>query len=221
MINDILRIVAPHHCYGCLKTGHVVCQNCKYDIIDESFDACLVCARPANEGVCVQCKTSYQKAWCVGDRADTLERVINAMKFERVIDGTKVLGSLLDARLPQLPENTIIVPVPTVTKHIRQRGYDHTLLIARELAKRRNLIAMQLVTRTTDESQRGRTKSERFKQAKAAFVCDQTLTQVPYLVIDDVVTTNATLRYVAQALVDAGAETVWVGVGARQALNKG
>jgi predicted amidophosphoribosyltransferase len=41
-----------------------------------------------------------------------------------------------------------------------------------------------------------------------------------YLLIDDVVTTNATLRYAADALMTAGAKTVWVGVAARQPLDK-
>lgn len=220
MINRLLATIAPHYCYGCQKAGAVLCDNCKYDIIDEGFSACLVCAKPTNEGICAVCKTSYQKAWCVGDRQGVLERVINAMKFDRVKDGAGTLASLLDACLPILPAETIIVPVPTVQAHIRQRGYDHTLLIARELGKRRNLAVKSFIERTNNNTQRGRTKSERFKQAKSSFECRQTLPQVPYLLIDDVVTTNATLRYAAQALRDSGADTVWVGVVARQGLDK-
>ncbi len=220
MIDRMLRIVAPHHCYGCHKTGYILCINCKYDIIDERSEACLVCAKPSAAGICNVCKTTYQKAWCVGDRTDALERVINAMKFDRVKAAAAVLASLLDDSLPVLPPNTVVVPVPTVRRHIRQRGYDHTLLIAKEFAKLRQLKVKTVLTRADSNTQRGNNKKQRFEQAQTAFICRQALEDVPYLLIDDVVTTNATVRYGAKALANSGAKDVWVGVVARQELKK-
>lgn len=222
MLDRLLEIIAPHYCYGCQKTGYVLCSDCKYDISDESVDACLVCLAPTLAGICALCRTSYEKAWFVGDRSGVLERTIDAYKFERVKSAATTLAFLLDARLPVLPPDTVIVPVPTVQAHIRQRGYDHTLLVARELSKLRGLRTTQVIKRRSNGVQRGLNKKDRFKQAKSAFYCDALPdTSCPYLVIDDVVTTNATLRYAAQALVDVGAETVWAGVVARQELKKG
>lgn len=221
MINRLLQIVAPHHCYGCGKIGPLLCANCKYNIVDEPFEACIVCAMPSPVGICGQCQSSYAAAWCVGERADALKDIINGLKFERVKDGAKVLGGLMSARLPDLPSETIIVPVPTVSAHIRQRGYDQTLLISRAFARERNLVLKQLLRRTNKHTQRGQTKRARFEQAKSAFECRTTLdTTIPYLLVDDVVTTNATVRFGAQALIDAGAQTVWVAVAARQPLDK-
>lgn len=59
------------------------------------------------------------------------------------------------------------------------------------------------------------------EQAKGAFTCKASLdTDVPYLLIDDIVTTNSTLRYAAQALKGGGASQVWVAVVAHQPLDK-
>jgi ComF family protein len=147
--------------------------------------------------------------------------VIDGLKFRHVKDAATSLAELLDMVLPVLPPNTVLVPVPTLPSHIRSRGYDHTLLIVRALAKRRGVAYRQLLSRKYHDAQRGKSKKERFKQAQSAYTCNVSLeSDVPYLLIDDVVTTNATLRYAADALRTAGAEHVWVGVLARQPLDK-
>ncbi len=221
MLDSTLEFVAPHHCYGCSKIGTVLCANCKYNIIDDVFSGCIVCTRPSIAGICNHCQSTYENAWCVGDREGVLEKLINAYKFERVKRASVELGILLDASLPVLPPETIVVPVPTVRSHVRMRGYDHALLLAREFAKRRKLQASPLVKRSNKTSQRGLDKKERMKEAKQAFYCDKALDpSVPYLVVDDVVTTNATLRYASGALCDAGADVVWAAVIARQPLDK-
>lgn len=221
MLNKLLNIVAPHYCYGCHKTGVPLCDNCKYDIIDEAFDACIVCASPSSVGICAECRTSYQKAWFVGDRSGVLEATIDALKFERVKSAADSLASLLDNRLPVLPTDTVIVPIPTLPSHIRRRGYDQTLLIAKRLATYRKLQCDQVLERRMHNVQRGANKKERFKQAERAFGVRRKIDpNVPYVLIDDVVTTNATVRFGAQALLDAGAKTVWVTAIARQPLDK-
>lgn len=221
MIDRLLEFVAPHHCFGCGKIGTVLCENCKYNIVDEAFSGCIVCTRPSFAGICNRCKTTYEKAWCVDDREGVLERLIDAYKFERVKRASIELGGLLDAVLPVLPPETIVVPVPTVGSHIRQRGYDHALLIAKEFAKLRKLTVKPLVERSGTTSQRGLNKRERMNEAERAFHCRLKLNRdVPYLVVDDVVTTNATLRYAAGALCNAGAKNVWAAVIARQPLDK-
>lgn len=221
MIDRLLEFVAPHHCFGCGKIGTVLCANCKYNIVDEAFSGCIVCTRPSAAGICNRCKTTYEKAWCVGDREGVLERLINAYKFDRVRRASATLGALLDETLPVLPAHTVVVPVPTVRSHIRVRGYDHAYLVAREFAKRRKLRLKPHVSRSASTSQRGLNKPERMKEAKLAFYCSDKLdATTPYLVVDDVVTTNATLRYAAGVLHDAGATTIWAAVIARQPLDK-
>jgi predicted amidophosphoribosyltransferase len=113
-----------------------------------------------------------------------------------------------------------VVPVPTISPHIRERGYDHTLLIARHVARRRKLRLTPLLARQTNTMQRGASKSVRQKQAAQAFMLnglvDPTLT---YLLLDDIVTTGATLDAAAKMLKAAGAKHVWVAAVAYQTLD--
>lgn len=221
MFDRLLKIVAPHHCFECGKSGSLLCPNCKYDIVNDGYVGCIVCTKPAIEGICADCRTSYNKAWCVGDRTGSLLQLIDAYKFERAKAASRDLADLLDGTLPILPTNTVVVAVPTVRNHIRVRGYDHALLLARLFASKRKLRVGTLLEHRGTSSQRGLNKKQRHKLAAQSYVCKKVLdSSVPYLLIDDVVTTNATLRYAAQALRDAGATEVWVAVIARQPLDK-
>lgn len=223
MIDTFLQIVAPHHCYGCGIAGLLLCDNCKYNIVDERFPACVVCQRPhARHGVCHSCKTSYERAWVVSERSDEVEQLLNGYKFMRQKSGAKVCVELLESILPVFSGMDItVVPVPTISTHIRRRGYDHTVLIAKNLARRRKLPYSAVLSRQTDSVQLGSSKRERFENAKHAFrVTKQLDPDVIYLVIDDVVTTGATLQFAAEALRKAGASNVWVAAIARQPLDK-
>ena len=221
MLDKMLSFIAPHHCCNCGKVGSLLCDSCRYNIVSEPETVCLTCGGPAGErGICRSCRVPYDRAWHVGKRADALQRLIGLYKFERVRDGYRVLGDLLIATLPQLPPETVVVPVPTVTSHIRQRGYDHTLLIARYVAKRRELRLGRSLERVTSTTQRHATAKERETQAKQAFSAVGEITpDVPYLLVDDVITTGATLKYAAKTLKDAGAMQVWVAIIARQTLD--
>jgi ComF family protein len=149
-----------------------------------------------------------------------LQRLIGDFKFQNMRAAHYPLATLLHERLDQLPENTVVVPIPTVSNHIRERGYDHTLLIAKQVAKVRHIRLQQALTRIGTTKQRGASRKQRLLQAQTAFTVTVPIdANTPYLLIDDVVTTGATMAYAAKALRDAGAEQVWVAVIARQPLD--
>lgn len=221
MIDHLLSYVAPHLCSSCGEIGGILCDSCKYDIVQDESLYCVACGRGVSmNGVCRQCRVPYVKAWCVGMHADSLRRLIKQYKFDYAKAAAPVLAELLLARVSQLPSNTVIVPLPTVAAHIRQRGYDHVSLIAKQFAKRRRLKLRSVIERVGSDRQRGANRSERTAQAKKAFRVSGTLDpSVPYLLIDDVVTTGASLKYATLALQAAGAREIWVAVIARQPLD--
>lgn len=100
--------------------------------------------------------------------------------------------------------------VPTVPSHIRQRGYDHAGLLAKHLARVRQLPYASLLVRKTTDRQVGATRRQRHAQAIAAFGV-KTGAPIPraVLLFDDVITTGSTIEAAARQLKNAGVETVY------------
>jgi len=162
----------------------------------------------------------YEKAWYVGRREDVLQQLIDVYKFKQARSAYRDLAELLSQTLPDLPKDTVIVPIPTISSHIRARGYDHMLLIAKHLARKRGLRCQSALYRKTNTKQRQASASQRIAQAEKTFgVRSVVKPDVPYLVLDDVYTTGATVKYASKVLLEAGAKCVWVAVIARQILD--
>lgn len=217
MIDDILSHIAPHLCCGCGKLGTLLCDDCKYNIMESHFDACIACGGLAGaRGICGDCRVPYSRGWCVGERTGELRKLIDRYKFEYARAAYRPLSDLLLEHIDQLPPATVVVPVPTIASHVRQRGYDHMYLIARRFARKRKLQIQPLVQRATTTKQRDADRLRRIAQAKQAFRVIRKLDQAtPYLLIDDITTTGSTLMYAARAMREAGASEVWVATIAR------
>lgn len=218
----LVNLLAPHYCCSCGEIGAVLCERCKYDIVSEPYSACILChnvAKPT-ESLCNNCSAAFSHAWAVGSRIDVLKKVIDNYKFERARAAYAVFAELFDATLPNLPPDIVVVPIPTIAKHMRARGYDHMRLVAREFARVRKLAYSPCLYRRTSTMQRGASRGMRREQAKVAFAVREVRQGARYLIIDDVSTTGATLEYASRALLQAGAKEVWVTVLATQPLEK-
>ena len=221
MIDTILSFLAPHHCYGCSKIGKVICDNCKYNITNEPFDGCIGCGGPVlRQGVCGSCHLPYARAWAADTYHGPLGEAIKGMKFGSVREAASVLGEILAATLPAVPPQTVVVPIPTVRSHVRQRGFDHTKLIATAMAHHLGVATADVIQRVGHAAQRGATARQRQVQAKAAFRVEGALDPDGiYLVVDDVVTTGATIRQAGLQLQRAGAKELWVATLTRDTLD--
>jgi len=219
MAISLFNMLAPHYCCSCGEIGRIICDNCKNNISLQVSQRCLICMRIIrnSSGLCRRCQSRapFKNAWYVGERSGALKLLIGAYKFERVGSAYRDIVDLLDKHVPELPAETIVVPVPTITSHVRQRGFDHAARLAKELARRRKLSYLSVLHRQTSVVQHTATRNERWQQAKQAFVCDS-LDAANCLLIDDIYTTGATLHHAAEALLDGGAEAVSVAVVARQ-----
>ena len=220
MIDVLLSMIAPHPCCSCGELGGVLCENCKYDIVDEPFLLCVACGKNvAATGVCINCSVPYARAWCGGVREGKLQRLVGLYKFQNAYAARTDIADVLDARIDMLPSHTVVVPVPTIPSHVRMRGYDHMLEVAKLFANRRGLKMETVLVRSGISKQRGANSAARDAQAKRAFAVNGTVDFVPHLLLDDVVTTGATVRYASKALMDAGASEVWLGIVCRQSID--
>lgn len=220
MIERVLQFAAPHPCFGCGKVGSLLCPYCKYDIVHEPFLGCILCGVPCALGICWKHESPIEAAFTVGAREGVLKELIDGFKFERMKSAAEPLAELLDVKLPYLPKDVLIVPIPTVRSHVRTRGYDQVGLLAQYLCARTGYVFTDVLLRTSSATQHVATRRQRELQAQHAFDLREGVHLEGRLavLVDDIVTTGATLSAAARVLHDAGAR-VWVVTLAYQPLD--
>ena len=100
--------------------------------------------------------------------------------------------------------------VPLSRRRLRERGYDQAKLLAEEVARQMNLPCEKLLVKTKNNRRQSNTGSnrERFENVKGVYRCCAEPAGKRILLIDDIVTTGATLSEAAGVLLDAGAKSV-------------
>lgn len=222
MIEKLIELLAPHQCIVCGLNNNVVCANClalKFGGIDS---VCVICSGiTENYKTCSKCHDSALERVYVAAEYQSAAKLIKKFKFERLKAAHTTLANVLDQIVSYLPSGTLVVPVPTAYNHIRQRGYDHSLLIACAFAKQRKLAIVTPLFRLKDLRQIGSSKAERSEQAKSSIAIKNfDFAGKKVLLIDDVCTTGATLSACAKLLRRAGAGKVDAAVIAWQPPNK-
>jgi ComF family protein len=131
------------------------------------------------------------------------------LKFAGTRAAADDLGTAMAARLPADAEITI-VHVPTASSRVRIRGYDQALLLARVIAKQTGRRRLTALARTGQHRQVGASKAERYNHLKDALRLAPGLTvrDRHVMLVDDVLTTGATLEAAANVLRAAGAKRV-------------
>lgn len=219
MLDTIISIIAPHTCSSCGETGSILCEYCKDDIINERFERCIQCLRPAGSGICRSCrnKTGISEAWCVGERTAGLQNLLDAYKFRSSKEAARHITDMLDATLPII-DGLTICPVPTAPNHRRVRGFDHVELFAKALSKHRHLPYAVLLEQTSNDIQHFKNKSERAAAVERS-IRSYRSSPKRVLLVDDIITTGATIQACTRRLYESGAERVDVLVVARQMLD--
>lgn len=212
LLDSLIAVAAPHYCLVCGVEGFLLCGYCQHDL-SVVPSRCYRCqASTTDSKVCTSCRrqSSLKHVWVRTSYQDTSQRLLHMYKFERAQSAYKTIASSMGEVLPVIPKDTLVVPVPTATVRQRLRGYDHALLLAKEIAKQRGLIYTKPVTRLSQARQVGASRKQRFKQLEQAIMVAKpgAVENQNILLVDDVTTTGATLEAVASALKRAGAKQV-------------
>lgn len=189
-------------------------------LLPSLLSRCYRCHK-ATDGykTCISCRrTSSLHAVYVCSEYETAAKIlVQKLKFERTYAAAHTIAQAMGMHLgAMLPDNLTVAFVPTATSRVRQRGYDQSQLIAKELAHRQGLPYRSALFRVGQQRQTNSSRRDRLQQMHNAFVVRPAARQTDHiLLVDDVMTTGATLESAAQALQAVGVPKVSAMVFAR------
>jgi ComF family protein len=214
-----------------------ICDACWAEIPASGDALCARCgdtlSRIDVDATCQMCRLApppFERAVAYGPYEGRMREAIHALKYDRLHPAARALGLRLAAAIGQLagqaPREMIVVPVPLHRRKRSERGFNQARLLAAEALRVlrtthpawRLTLADSLILRSrATETQAGLTTRQRRLNVRAAFrVRDEKAVAGKHiLIVDDILTTGATARAAARALLAAGAETVWVATLAR------
>lgn len=213
-LDRLMAVVAPHACLVCGSEGSLLCGYCQADVLSPVPSRCYRChAQTQDFATCPKCRASSKvsNVWVRTGYDNLPKQLVHKLKFERAQGAAPVIAGLVAESLPYLPRDTIIIHIPTATSRRRQRGYDQSELIARELAKRTGLTFRSMLGRYGQSRQVGSSRKIRLQQLNEAFRPrhPEKIKGANILIVDDIVTTGATLETAALVLRQAGAKKLY------------
>lgn len=203
-----LDLLAPHSCRGCGCIGTVLCDRCKNYIFSHSCKICPNCKSPTKSGCCPNCP-DFPATFIAGERDDLIGELVHDYKYNSVRALARPLAEAISNILPPLATPIAIVPLPTISRHIRERGFDHTYLIAKYLTRcyPGHCRVVKALSRVANTTQVGANRLARLTQADAAYAISSHFHPHPdttYILLDDVWTTGASCRAAIKKLRHAG-----------------
>lgn len=217
------QLFFPPICAACLthpaKAGFRFCRACTQTLPAISEPHCSGCGGTL-DGVlelcseCLQNKRPWKFAVSVWDFGGTARQLIHRFKYRGDVALSRPLAALAadawNERYPGPPPDLVTAIPLHWTRRIR-RGYNQAELLAREFGIRQKLPWQGLLRRCHATGSQARlTRAQRQKNLKNAFVCRESIQGAEVLLIDDVLTTGATLSAATRALLQAGAENVYI-----------
>ena len=231
--NFISNQLYPSH-FSCIFCGEEITKHNQYNTCEKCYknlpfiknkQICLICGSPIKSlaEICEHCynkRPYYNFARTVFEFDSEISKLVQAFKY----NNSKYLFKPLSFYMANIYKNNdfncdFIVPVPLSKENYTERGYNQSLLIAEHLAKLTNkpLLEKSLIRVKDTDTQTNLTRKERNENLKDAFKVTKRkdIKDKNILLIDDVLTTGATVNNCCYKILNAGAKSVFVATVAR------
>jgi len=228
----------PAQCLVCLlkSNNKLICLHCEKKILATRC-YCHHCALPLNTcaeycGDCLQKEYLFNHIHALGDYSKPLSTLIKQLKYQQQLIAGELLAYLLIKSIhkryteAQLTQFDYLLAVPLHPNKLQQRGFNQAQIICERLHKKLNIpILVETIQRCKETmAQEGLSVSKREANLSGAFsynpISEYKLTNKNIVIIDDVVTTGATINNLCKLLIEQGANSVNVFCISRTAIDK-
>lgn len=221
-MNFLKDIIFPKKCAVCGKLGSFFCLNCERQIEWREYEQCIVCRRPSERGKTHEScggKTAIDAYTAVWKYNRVMKRIIKQIKYRLVADAYGDLYQIASrgigiplAEFRQAAGKLHLLPVPLHSKRLRQRGFNQAHLIASSIHSATGIPLTDVLERiryTSAQAGLRHAADRRVNMADAFRVRPSAPVQgAAFLLIDDVITSGATVHEAARVLKKSGARYV-------------
>lgn len=208
-------------CVLCASMSHngLWCEACERALPYLHGPLCANCALPLSGGTrcghCLSHPPQFSACTALCPYTFPWDKLIQRLKFAHDLALADALASRLAGRISRLPD--LLIAMPLHPNRLRQRGYNQSQLLAERLARETGLpLLTQACRRVRDTAAQSTLPFKaRGKNVRNAFVCDVDLQGKRVALVDDVLTSGASLDALAGAVLKRGASEVEVWVVAR------
>lgn len=214
-----VRSALPQCCLlcGARSDPALLCRPCNAALPRLPATLCARCALPLADakvcGACLREPPRYERTSAVFTYTFPLDALVQALKYGGNLVVARLLGEALAAAVAA-ERADVIVPMPLSRGRLRERGFNQALEIARYVGRATGIpVAADACRRVVDTAaQASLPWKARARNVRGAFVCDADLRERTVAIVDDVMTTGATLNELARNVRRAGAREIsaWV-----------
>ena len=211
---NLVQRVLPQQCLLCAAatSSSALCAACHAQLPWLPASRCPQCALPTNNGrlcgTCLSHPPRFDHVTAAFAYQWPLAALIHHYKYGGNLALARLFASALAAQIHDAAD--LIIPMPLAPRRLRERGFNQALEIARIVSRLTGIaIAAGACRRVRDSApQAALPWVERRSNIRGAFVCDADLSGLRVAVVDDVLTTGATLNELARNLRRAGAADI-------------
>lgn len=210
---------------GVVSGATPLCPRCQVDLPYHSLPRCAICAIPSTHGAicgaCLKQTPSYTRSIAAFSYAFPIDALLQSLKYAGNLALTNILADPLSHLAATEPRPDMIIAMPLHPARLRARGFNQALEIAKVIGKQLAIpLHADVCQRTRDTPpQVSLPWKERDKNIKGAFACEMNLSGKKIALVDDVMTTGATLNELSKVLRKQGAAEISAWVVARTLPN--
>ncbi len=216
----ILDLIFPKFCVICKKLGHYICQDCRKQLTPYKNEYCHICNEPSFIGLNhFNCYGDLDGVFSFFEYKGSIKKVIKSIKYSLIFSVWKELFCLLPTEavddLKKFKKQNNIAYLQKIPLHetrLKQRGFNQVDPLESYIADilgYKKIDMLKRIKATSPQAQMNGKKERKENMLGAFTLKNETIKDVPIILIDDVYTTGSTCREAAKMLKEHGASKVY------------